>query len=217
MNSPTALDIVLLGPPGAGKGTQAAQLKRRCRIPHISTGEMLRAAIQTGSALGVQLKHVIESGGLIDDETITRLVFDRLQQPDTAAGFLLDGYPRTIPQAQSLDQFLQPRQLTIVEIALSEEEVLHRLASRLVCSECGTNAQDTSANPSCHNCGGQFVSRADDAEQVVRNRLTVYRRQTQPLVEYYDGRPTFHRVNGAQLADDVTADILRAIDSRSLD
>jgi adenylate kinase len=213
MNTPSELNVILLGPPGAGKGTQAAQIKRRWQIPHISTGAMLRAAIQAGTPLGLEVKQTIEGGGLIDDDLMTRLVRDRLGDPDAAAGFLLDGYPRTVPQARALDQILERRPLIIVEIVLSESEVLHRLASRLVCEECGTNAQDTGANPSCHNCGGRLVPRADDAEAVVRNRLDVYRRQTEPLVEYYSGRPTFHRINGAQLPDDVTADIVRAAES----
>lgn len=204
----------MLGPPGAGKGTQAAQIRRRWDIPHISTGAMLREAIQAGTPLGLEVKHTIEGGGLIDDEVITRLVCDRLHQADCSAGFLLDGYPRTIPQAQALDQLMEGRpRLIIVEIVLSEAEVLHRLASRLVCEECGTNAQDTGAEPSCHDCGGPLVPRADDAEAVVRNRLAVYRRQTQPLVEYYGGRPTYHRIDGAQLPDDVTSEIVRAIES----
>jgi adenylate kinase len=207
------VNIVLLGPPGAGKGTQAAQIRRRRAIPHISTGAMLREAIQGGTPLGLEVKQIIESGRLIGDDVITRLALDRLRDPDAAGGFLLDGYPRTIPQAEALDAFMQGRPLTIVEIVLSEEEVLQRLASRLVCAECGTNSQDTDPGHSCHNCGGPLVPRADDKEEVVRNRLAVYRRQTEPLVEYYSGRETFYRVNGAQLPDDVTREILKAIDS----
>ena len=206
------LNIILLGPPGAGKGTQSAQIARRFRIPHISTGAMLREAIRTGTPLGLEVRQVIESGGLIDDEIMARVVRNRLAQPDVRTGFLLDGYPRTIPQAHALDALLQHRPLIVVEIVLSEEEVLHRLASRLVCEECGTNAQDTGRDPSCHNCGGRLVPRTDDAEDVVRNRLAVYRRQTEPLAEYYSGRPTFHRVDGAQLPDDVTSEIVRCLE-----
>lgn len=212
MSISSELNVIILGPPGAGKGTQAAQIRRRWQIPHISTGAMLREAIQAGTPLGLEVKQIIEGGGLIDDGVMTRLVCDRLHQSDTAAGFLLDGYPRTIPQAQALDRLMQGRRLIIVEIVLSEAEVLHRLASRLVCEECGTNALDTGADPSCHDCGGALVPRADDAEAVVRNRLAVYRRQTEPLVAYYSGRPTCHRVNGAQLPDDVTSEILRSIE-----
>ena len=215
MSTSSELNIILLGPPGAGKGTQSVQISRRWRIPHISTGAMLREAIRAGTPLGLEVKQVLESGGLIDDQIMARVVRDRLAQPDARAGFLLDGYPRTIPQAHALDALLGDRPLIIVEIVLSEDEVLHRLASRLVCEECGINAQDTGANPTCHNCGGRLVPRTDDAADVVRNRLEVYRRQTEPLVEYYSGRPTFHRVDGAQLPDDVTADIVRSIEQDS--
>ena len=173
---------------------------------------MLREAIQAGTPLGLQVKQIIESGALIGDEVITRLALDRLREPDTAGGFLLDGFPRTIPQAEALDAFMGGRPHTIVEIDLSEAEVLNRLASRMVCAECGANSQETGGGLQCHDCGGPLVVRADDAEEVVRNRLAVYRRQTEPLVKYYTGRKAFHRVNGAQLPDDVTRDILRAID-----
>lgn len=173
---------------------------------------MLREAIQAGTPLGLEVKQIIESGALIGDEVITRLALDRLREPDTAAGFLLDGFPRTIPQAEALDVFMADRPLTIVEVVLSEAEVLQRLASRLVCGECGANSQETGGGLRCHDCGGPLVPRADDAENVVRNRLAVYRTQTEPLVRYYTGRKSFHRVNGAQLADDVTRDILKAID-----
>ena len=214
MSIPSELNVILLGPPGAGKGTQATQISRRWQVPHISTGAMLRATIQAGTPLGLEVKQIIEGGGLIDNGVMTRLVCDRLSQSDAAAGFLLDGYPRTIPQAQSLDRLVQGQQpLIIVEIVLSEEEVLHRLASRLVCEECGANTQDTGPALSCHDCGGPLVPRADDAEEVVRNRLAVYRRQTVPLVEYYSGRPTFHRIDGAQLPDDVTSEIVRSIET----
>jgi adenylate kinase len=132
--------------------------------------------------------------------------------PDAARGFLLDGFPRTVTQAESLDTFMRGRgDLVIVEIALSEKEVLHRLASRMICSECGTNAQDDREVSTCHDCGGTLVPRADDAEQVVRERLNVYRRQTAPLVEYYGARPTYCRVNGASFVDDVSAEIARAV------
>lgn len=175
---------------------------------------MLREAIRSGTPLGREVKQIIEGGGLIDDEVMTRLVTDRLGQPDAAAGFWLDGYPRTIPQAQCLDQFMQGRPpLVVVDIALSDAEVLHRLASRLVCEECATNAQDTGTDPRCHSCGGRLVPRVDDADTIVRNRLTVYRRQTAPLIEYYSGRPAFHQVNGTQLPDDVTLEIIRVIEA----
>jgi len=202
---------VMLGPPGAGKGTQARQLRRRWDIPHISTGAMLREAVQAGTPLGREVAAIMESGGLINDEVITRVVTERLEQPDTSNGFLLDGFPRTIPQAQALDQMVDGRApLIVIDIALTEAEVVRRLASRMVCAECGTNA--TGEGDRCHDCGGPLVPRADDREQVVINRLKVYREQTEPLVRYYGERPTYCRIDGARLPDDVTADIFRAVE-----
>jgi adenylate kinase len=209
-----ALNLVMLGPPGAGKGTQAARLARTWSIPHISTGAILREAVKAGTPLGLEVKAIIESGGLIDDATITRIVCERLEQPDVARGFLLDGFPRTVTQAEALDAYMGSRDpLVIVEIVLSEEEVLHRLAARMICSECGTNAQDDSDDARCHDCGGRLVPRADDREAVVRNRLEVYRRQTEPLVAFYQSRPTYCRIDGAQYVDDVTTSIVSCVDS----
>jgi adenylate kinase len=210
-----ALNLVLLGPPGAGKGTQAVRLARFWGIPHISTGTMLREAVKSESPLGRQVQAIIESGGLIDDGLITEVVKERLRLPDTRNGFLLDGFPRTVPQAEALDRFerLHGEPLIVVEIVLSEEEVLRRLAARMICSECGTNAQDDAEFATCHDCGGTLVPRVDDREQVVRNRLDVYRRQTMPLVQYYCGRPGFCRVDGAQLVDHVTDAIVAAVDA----
>jgi adenylate kinase len=208
------LNLVMLGPPGAGKGTQARQLRKRWNIPHISTGAMLREAVQAGTPLGREVGAIMESGGLIDDDVITRVVNDRLHQQDARMGFLLDGFPRTIPQARSLDTLVSHRApIVVVEIMLTEAEVVRRLASRLVCAECGANAQDTADSATCHDCGGPLVPRADDREQVVLNRLEVYRNQTAPLVKYYGERPTFCRIDGAQLPDDVTADIIKAVES----
>ena len=204
----------MFGPPGAGKGTQAVRLARQWNIPHISTGAVLRDAIRAETPLGLEVKAVIESGALVDDELMTRVVRDRLSQPDVRSGFLLDGYPRTIPQAQSLDEIVEGRApLVIVELFVPEAEVLRRLASRMVCAECGANAQDDRDFSSCHNCGGPLVLRADDSEAVVRRRLDVYRRQTEPLVQYYGTRATYRRINGDQLADVVTNDIVKAVDA----
>ena len=186
------------------------RLARRWNIPHISTGALLREAVKADSPLGREVKAVIESGRLIDDATITRIVQERLQRADVRPGFLLDGYPRTVPQARDLDGFVAD--LIVLELAVPEEEVLRRLASRMVCSECGTNAQDDREYARCHNCGGPLVPRADDEEAVVRKRMEVYRQQTEPLVAYYQARPAFRRVNGDQMADEVTADLVRAVE-----
>ena len=216
----------MFGPPGAGKGTQAVRLARTWAIPHISTGALLREAVRAETPLGLEVKAIMAGGGLVDDTLITRVVQERLQQPDTAPGFLLDGYPRTVAQAQSLDEFMAGQEgaaglgrrvlrapLVVVELFVPEDEVLRRLAARMVCSECGANAQDDRDFSSCSNCGGRVVPRVDDAEDVVRKRMEVYRRQTEPLVEYYGQRQTFRRVNGDKLADEVTAAIVSAVDS----
>lgn len=204
----------MLGPPGAGKGTQSARLARMWRIPHISTGAMLREAVAMGTPLGQQVKTIMDRGGLIDDEMITHVVRDRLARPDAAGGFLLDGYPRTVPQATAFDEYCAGRApLIVVEIVLSEADILRRLAARMICSECGVNSQDDDRDyANCVNCGGRLVPRADDAVDVVRKRLEVYHQQTAPLIDYYGSRPTYCRVDGAQLADTVTDDILRVVD-----
>jgi adenylate kinase len=230
----------MFGPPGAGKGTQAVRLARTWGIPHISTGALLREAVRAETPLGLEVKGIMAGGGLVDDALITRVVQERLQQPDTKPGFLLDGYPRTVAQAEALDAFLAgpkdppygsvvdptlsrrpgpsdpaARTLVIVELFVPEEEVLRRLAARMVCSECGANAQDDRDFSSCSNCGGTMVPRVDDAEDVVRKRMEVYRRQTEPLVHYYGSRATFRRVNGDQLADAVTSALVVAVDDAS--
>jgi adenylate kinase len=207
------LNLVMLGPPGAGKGTQARQLRRTWNIPHISTGAMLRDAVAAGTPLGREVAGIMESGGLISDEVITRVVTERLAQADTRGGFLLDGFPRTIPQAESLETIVAGRApLVIIDIVLSEAEVIRRLASRMVCAVCGANA--VGEGTTCHDCGGPLVPRADDREQVVLNRLKVYREQTEPLVRFYGERPTYCRIDGARLADDVTKAIITEVEKR---
>jgi len=208
-----ALNLVMLGAPGAGKGTQAARLARRWSIPHISTGTMLRDAVRAGTPLGRQVQAVMEGGQLIDDALMTSVVADRLARADAAHGFLLDGFPRTVPQAETLDGLMEAHgPLVIVEVAVDEAEVLRRLAARMVCGECGANAQDDQDFSTCHDCGGTLVPRADDAEDVVRARMEVYRKQTAPLIAYYEARPTFVRVDGARLVDEVTGTIVREVE-----
>ena len=200
----------MFGPPGAGKGTQAARLARMWAIPHISTGALLREAVRAETPLGREVKAVIAGGGLVIDALMTRVVRERLEHPDTQMGFLLDGYPRTVAQAQALDEFVSA--LVIIELFVPESEVLRRLASRMVCAECGANAQDDRDFSSCHNCGGPLIPRVDDTEAVVRTRMDVYRTRTEPLVAFYGTRATFRRINGDQLADAVTADIVRGVE-----
>jgi adenylate kinase len=206
------LNLVLLGPPGAGKGTQATHLQRVWGIPHISTGAMLRDAVHRQTPLGQEVESIMASGGLIDDRLITGIVRDRLGESDCRRGFLLDGFPRTVPQARALDRLIVGRApLVVLEISCPDEDILRRLASRVVCSECGMNAQDEGEFATCHDCGGPLVQRKDDEEAVVRNRLAVYRAQTAPLIDYYQERPTYCRVDGAQLFDAVSQDIVKGL------
>jgi len=208
-----ALNVVMLGPPGAGKGTQAERFARTHGLPKISTGDILREAVHAGTGLGSLARQTMDRGELVGDEVMIGIVGERLGRADTRPGFVLDGFPRTVPQAQSLDAFLPKDTLVVVEIALSEDEVLHRLASRLICTECGANAMDDRDFATCHDCGGRLVPRADDAEQVVRERLSVYHRQTAPLIDYYAGRTGYCRVDGSRFVDDVTAEIVHLVNT----
>jgi adenylate kinase len=213
-----ALNVVMLGPPGAGKGTQAKRLAAARRVPHISTGEMLREAVAAGTEIGLRAKAVMEQGRLVSDEIILGVVRERLARPDARAGFLLDGFPRTVVQAQALDAMMAGRDpLVIVDIAVADEELVRRLTSRRVCSQCGTNADVPAAGlplpVACSRCGGALTQRADDREDVIRERLRVYARDTRPLVDFYRDRPTFRAVNGAQAPDEVASELERAVES----
>jgi adenylate kinase len=211
-----SLNLVMLGPPGAGKGTQAKTLAAARGIPHISTGDMLRGAVAAGTEVGLRAKAVMEQGQLVSDEIMVGVVRERLAQPDAQAGFVLDGFPRTVAQAEALDRLVAGRDpLVVVDIAVADEELVRRLTSRRVCSRCGTNADVPAAGeavPStCARCGAALTARADDREEVIRERLRVYGRDTRPLLDYYRGRPTFRRVNGAQAPARVAEDLAAAI------
>jgi adenylate kinase len=215
-----ALNLVFLGPPGAGKGTQAKTFAAARGIPHISTGDMLREAVAAGSELGRQAKAVMESGGLVGDDIIIGVVRERLGRPDARAGFVLDGFPRTVAQAEALEGIVAGRDpLIVVDIAASDEELVRRLTSRRVCSACGANAAvpapGQAVATACAKCGGALVQRADDREDVIRQRLRVYARDTRPLLDYYRGRPTFRSIDGAQVPERVAADLAAAVEHAS--
>ena len=209
-----ALDIVMLGPPGAGKGTQAGRLARHYGIPAISTGDMLREAVQAGTDLGRQVKVVMDRGDLVGDDLMIATVRERLNRGDTANGFVLDGFPRTLRQAEALDRMVNERGLVVIEIAVPADELVRRLSSRRICRGCGTiadpgvRAGDAAA---CARCGGTLVQRSDDREEVVRERLNVYETNARPLLDHYRSRPSFRTIDGLQSSDRVFEAIAGAV------
>ena len=212
-----ALNLIMLGPPGAGKGTQAERFARSRSIPKISTGDQLREAVKMGTPLGLRAKAIMDRGDLVGDDVMIGIVEERLRRPDAQPGFVLDGFPRTVAQAVALDTMMQGRDpLLIVQLVVPDAELIRRLASRLICVDCGLNADGIDATVEheairCARCGGHLQQRNDDGEAVVRERLKVYHRDTQPLVEYYHTRPTFRAINGAQPADLVFAEFSNAV------
>jgi adenylate kinase len=209
-----ALNLIVLGPPGAGKGTQAERFAQARGIPRISTGDILRDAVTKGSELGRRAKSIMDRGELVSDDVMIGIVRERLDRADARRGFVLDGFPRTAAQAEALDAVMRGRDpLIVVDIEVPEAELLRRLASRLVCERCGTNAAPAPGSSSCARCGGRLVQRADDIEAVVRERLAVYERQSRPLVEYYRTRPTFRTIDGVQPPDRVAEDLAAAIEA----
>ena len=206
----------MLGPPGAGKGTQAEQIARARGIPKISTGDILREAVQNGTEIGRRAHAIMSRGELVSDDVVIGIVRERLDQKDVRNGFILDGFPRTVTQAAALDEIVRGRDpLVVVEIVVPDTELVRRLSIRMVCETCGTTADAAAAKAAaqCQRCGGKLVQRRDDNDAVVLERLNVYHRQTQPLVEYYQMRPTFRSVNGSQPPDRVAADLMAAIES----
>jgi len=196
-------NLILLGPPGAGKGTQASRIVAEYRIPHISTGDILRGAVKNQTQMGLEAKKYMDAGELVPDSVVIGIVKDRLQEPDTANGFLMDGFPRTIPQAEALDEALEQldRAVTkVLALLVDEEELILRLTGRRICRECQAPFHVEFNKPAkegvCDNCGGELYQRDDDSEATVRNRLEVYRAQTEPLIDYYDRQGLVARVDG---------------------
>ena len=211
-----ALNVVMCGPPGVGKGTQARRLGAVRGIPQISTGDILREAVQAGTELGRAAKAIIDRGELVSDKIMVGIVRERLAKGDVQDGFILDGFPRTVAQASALDEMLKARDpLIIIELAVPDEELVQRLSRRRVCGRCGAvyAARDAEPPTTCAACGGDLVLRSDDREDVVRERLTVYQRQTRPLVEFYQRRRSFGRVDGNPTPDVVAAAVDTAVDA----
>ena len=198
--------IILLGPPGSGKGTQAKRLTQLLSVPHISTGDLFRENISKNTPLGQKAKKFTDSGQLVPDDVVVEMLFDRVSQPDCVRGYILDGFPRTIPQAKILDRYLEDKaEIKVVNLAVSEEEVIKRISGRLSCQVCG-NVQNKYFSPprvemTCDKCGGQLVQRPDDRPEVVKERLKVYINQTEPLEKYYDAKGILITLNGEQNPD----------------
>jgi adenylate kinase len=206
--------VMLMGPPGSGKGTQAVRLAERYSVPHISTGDTLRAAVKAGTPLGRQVAETLASGGLVGDGLITDLVRERLREPDTAGGCILDGFPRTAAQAEALDTMLDPAALIVALLVASDEDIIRRLASRRICDACAItqSIQEDEDRDGCPYCGGNLIVRPDDHPDTVRRRLSTYAEFATPVIEYYRNRPTFGTIDGLQTADRVTADLCAHID-----
>ncbi len=209
--SGAALNVVMLGPPGAGKGTQAERFAQRHGLPKISTGDILRDAVTAGTDLGRIARATMDAGNLVGDDVMIGIVEERLARKDAKPGFVLDGFPRTVTQARALDDIMLNRgPLVVVDIVVPEDVLVRRLAARRICGSCGSNAL-VEWTTSCGKCGGVLIQRTDDGEEIVRERLNVYHRQTKPLVDYYSQRPTFRAIDGNQPPDVVTASLDRAI------
>lgn len=212
------MHILLMGPPGAGKGTQAAQLVKELGIPHISTGDMFRAAVKEGTELGKKAKACMDAGQLVPDEITIGIVRERLAKEDCKQGFLLDGFPRTLEQAEALGRTLDElgTQLDrVINITVPADELVARITGRRICRACGATYHVT-FNPSaqqdrCDQCGGELYQRNDDQEATVKSRLDVYEAQTRPLVAYYQERGLYAEIDGRQAIDKVLADIIRTL------
>jgi adenylate kinase len=209
------LNVIMMGPPGAGKGTQAERFARERELPKISTGDMLREAVREGHPIALKAKERMDRGELVDDDTIIAIVRDRLKKDDARRGFVLDGFPRTVAQAEALDRIMEERgdaALIVIDVEVPQAELVRRVAIRRICVTCGTNADPKRQSNACPKCGGELAQRADDDQGIVLERLNVYHRSTTPVLEYYRERPTFRVVNGAQPADRVAHELDTMID-----
>ena len=214
------MKIVLLGPPGAGKGTQAKSISNRYSIPHISTGDIFRKNISENTPLGIEAKSYMDNGQLVPDEVTINMVKDRLQQDDCKNGYLLDGFPRTVHQAEALDNFLTEREESIdtaLLIEVPKEFILERMTGRWVCPSCGASYHIKFNPPAndgkCDLCGSDVIQRKDDTEETVKERLDVYENQTQPLIDFYKNKKQLSVVDGTQAINEVFESICKILGS----
>lgn len=212
--------VILLGPPGAGKGTQASQLSRELGLPHVSTGDLFRENLSKGTALGQRARGFMEVGQLVPDELVLEMLFSRVNAPDCREGYLLDGFPRTKAQAEALAQRLPGDwDLRVVLLQVADEILVERATGRLVCQGCGKAHHEKFSPPksqgSCDACGGRLERRDDDREPVVRERLQVYRNQTEPLVEFYSTRGLLDTLDGSRPPDQVFADLVGLLEGQA--
>jgi adenylate kinase len=211
--------IILLGEPGAGKGTYSLELVKRHGIPQISTGDMLRAAVRAGTPLGVKAQEYMKKGELVPDSVVIGLIRERIAQPDAAKGFILDGFPRTVPQAESLDETLRSLNMTlsgVLKIEVTRATLIKRLTGRRVCKSCGATYNIDTMRPIkegiCDKCAGELIQRPDDRPETIENRLTVYQKDTAPLIEYYEKQGLLRRASCEGEYDDVMKRIYDAIE-----
>ena len=212
------MHILLMGPPGAGKGTQAANLVKEFGIPHISTGDMFRAAVKEGTELGLQAKACMDAGKLVPDEVTIGIVKERLAKPDCKKGFILDGFPRTVEQADALTGILKELGLSLtaaINITVPAADLIERAVGRRICKSCGATYH-VKFNPSkkagvCDTCAGDLYQRADDSEETMKNRLSVYEAQTKPLIAYYEKAGVYKEIDGRKAVDEVKAAMIAAL------
>ena len=212
------MKIIMLGAPGAGKGTQAKKIAEKCGIPHISTGDIFRANIKNGTELGKKAKTYMDQGLLVPDELVCDLVVDRIQQDDCKKGYILDGFPRTIPQAESLDKALQAigeKMDYAIDVEVPDENIVKRMGGRRACVGCGATYHlvyaPTKKEGICDACGGELILRDDDKPETVQKRLGVYHEQTQPLIDYYKNHGILREVDGSVDMEDVFKEILNIL------
>jgi adenylate kinase len=213
------MDLILLGPPGAGKGTQAKMMIDRWAIPQISTGDILRAAVRGGTPLGVEAKGFMDSGELVPDRVVIGIIAERLKEDDAATGFILDGFPRTIRQAEALQDILEKlgrRIDKVLSIEIEEEKLVVRLTGRRMCKDCGESFHVVFNLPAeegvCDRCGGVLYQREDDREETIRQRLAVYREQTEPLIDFYQQQGILRRIAGDDSKEEIFNRIAQAVE-----